>query len=112
MSKNRSMSDHEILLLIADRITELNDKLHKLELDRTKTVAEINSVLLKQEQNLADHMKRTELAEEAIQLVRDENKLFKDEVKPILQGMSFFKTLAKVVSFAAGVVAAYFKFKN
>jgi hypothetical protein len=98
-------SELELLVKIADKVESLNDKLHKLEVERVKTVAEINSILHKQEANLAEHMKRTAIAEANISILTT-------EMRPIIEGLSFFKTFAKVISFLGGAVAAYFKFKR
>lgn len=79
--------EQELLLKIDTKIDEIKEKLNDHEI-----------ILTKQQNNIEEHMRRTDIAEERL-----EN--FEKEVKPILEGISGLKTLAKVISFVS--VLAY-----
>lgn len=79
--------EQELLLKIDTKIDEIKEKLNDHEI-----------ILNKQQNNIEEHMRRTDIAEERL-----EN--FEKEVKPILEGISGLKTLAKVISFVS--VLAY-----
>lgn len=79
--------EQELLLKIDTKIDEIKEKLNDHEV-----------ILTKQQNNIEEHMRRTDIAEERL-----EN--FEKEVKPILEGISGLKTLAKIISFVS--VLAY-----
>lgn len=79
--------EQELLLKIDTKIDEIKEKLNDHEI-----------ILNKQQNNIEEHMRRTDIAEERL-----EN--FEKEVKPILEGISGLKTLAKIISFVS--VLAY-----
>lgn len=78
--------EQELLLKIDTKIDEIKEKLNDHEI-----------ILNKQQNNIEEHMRRTDIAEERL-----EN--FEKEVKPILEGISGLKTLAKVISFVSVLV--------
>lgn len=80
-------------------ILKLHDKIDEIKTD----LIDVKITLTLQEKNLEDHMRRT-LATEGRQ------ELIENEVRPILQGMGFFKTFAKLVVATAGIVYSIFKF--
>jgi hypothetical protein len=60
--------------------------------DINKNLTDLQVVSAKQEVNLSEHMRRTEIAEER-------QDLLESEIKPILQGMNFLKKITKLVAF-------------
>ncbi len=78
--------EQELLLKIDAKIDEIKEKLNDHEI-----------ILIKQQANIEEHIRRTDVAEERL-----EN--FEKEVKPILEGISGLKTVAKIVSFVSVLV--------
>lgn len=78
--------EQELLLKIDTKIDEIKEKLNDHEV-----------ILIKQQANIEEHIRRTDVAEERL-----EN--FEREVKPILEGISGLKTVAKIVSFVSVLV--------
>jgi hypothetical protein len=78
--------EQELLLKIDTKIDEIKEKLNDHEV-----------ILIKQQANIEEHIRRTDVAEERL-----EN--FEKEVKPILEGISGLKTVAKIVSFVSVLV--------
>jgi hypothetical protein len=81
-------TERELLLLLVEKSDQINDKIGKLEVTSAK-----------QEVNLQEHMKRSDLLEDQVDFL---NK----EVKPILQGVSFLKGFAKFALWCAGILKA------
>ena len=104
MSKSNN-TELEILLKISDKIDVLNMKIHQLEVDRIVSEATVQRILTKQEINLSEHMKRS-------QSLEDQMDMLQMEIKPVLHGLGFLKTIAKVVTFFAAVFGVYVKFKK
>jgi hypothetical protein len=103
--QNQTPNQLELLFRIIDRVEVLNEKISRLEIDRALSASEMNGILIKQEHNLAVHIKRTDIAEASIELL-------KNEIKPVLQGLGFLKTIVKIVTFLTGVAVAFNKFKK
>lgn len=102
---NQNPDKIDLMFKILDKLEVLNDKIHEIESDRIKDSASVQSILSKQEHNLFIHIKRTDIAEENIEIL-------KNEIKPVLQGLGFLKTIVKVVSFVTGLFVAYTKLKK
>ncbi len=85
-------TERELLLKLHDKIDEI-----KTDLGDIKTVQGIH------ENNLAEHMRRTNIVE-----VRQD--LIENEVKPILQGLGFFKSFCKFVLASSGIIYSILKF--
>lgn len=88
----KNSTEKELLLLLHTKVDSINDK-----------VCEVEKVQVLQEANLFEHMRRTSIAEERIELMET-------EVKPILQGISFLKVIAKYGSAIVSFVYAALKF--
>jgi len=76
---------------LADRLDEkfekINDRLGNIEIATVQNTA-----------SLSEHMLRTEIAEQRLQLIED-------EIKPVLQGMSFLKIAGKI---GAGIITLWY----
>lgn len=77
MSNN---TERELLLNLHEKMDLVKDKLNDIQI-----------VQVKQQASLDEHIKRTGLAEERIEFLED-------DIKPLLQGASFLKTIAKLVT--------------
>lgn len=78
--------EQEMLLKIDTKIDEIKEKLSDHEI-----------ILAKQEANIQEHMRRTEVSEKRLEK-------FEQDVKPVLEGISVFKTIAKIASVVSAVV--------
>lgn len=78
-----------------DLLISLHEKLDGVRDD----ITDLKVISTKQELNLQEHMKRTDLLEE-------QQDIFKEEITPILQGAQFFKTFAKCVFWCATILKA------
>ena len=87
-------TEKEILVDISDKVDELKDRIHSIDV----TVA-------KQEVNLQDHMRRTVINEEKLDM-------FEDKIAPALDAYKFIATFCKVLTGAAIIIGAWFKFKS
>lgn len=92
-------SELELLLRIDEKVDAMREKLHEYNIELVK----YNSLLEKNDENLAIHMKRSDRLEENMELLNE-------EIKPILKGMAFLKSLGKFVSWVGGVVYTISKF--
>lgn len=86
------MNDNELLVNIDNKVDKIQDKLHDHEI-----------ILTKQEINLQEHIKRSLYNEEQVDIL-------KNEIKPVLEGLSFLKTIAKFSVWIAGVAYTLSKF--
>lgn len=80
-------------------LQRLNESNEKIEETLTKSAA----VQIKQEENLKDHMKRTELNEQKLEL-------FERKVAPALNAYKFVATFIKFATIGAGLIGAYYEF--
>ncbi len=94
------MDAKEILLKILDKQEEFN-----------KDMSEVKVTLARQEENLAEHMRRTQLNEENIELLRRE---FKKDMDPVTKhvavvnaGLRLIGGLAVVVSIITGIMQIF-----
>lgn len=71
-------TEKELLLKILEKTDNIKDE-----------ISDIRLVQERHENNLQEHMKRSQANEEQLHIL-------KEEVKPILQGLGFLKTVAKV----------------
>lgn len=78
--------EQEMLLKIDTKIDEIKEKLSDHEI-----------ILAKQEANIQEHMRRTEVSEKRLEK-------FEQDVKPVLEGISVFKTIAKIASVVSAIV--------
>lgn len=74
------------LLRILDGLSAVKEQVHKLELDHTKDMGAIKEILVHQERNLAEHMKRSDILEKEV-------KLLEEEIKPVLDSLRSVKIL-------------------
>lgn len=87
-------TEKELLFRLNDKLDEIRDNITDLKI-----------VTSKQEENLKDHMKRTQLLEEQVDV-------FKKDIFPVLQSLSAVKTLGKIASFIVTALYVFFKFKK
>lgn len=78
-----------------DFILQIGAKLDSISED----ITELKVTAAKQEINLQEHMKRSELLEEQVDLINS-------EVRPILEGLSFLKKVAKFAVGLATIIKA------
>ena len=83
--------------------TELLLKLHDKIDGISTSIKEIEIVQVKHEMNLQTHMRRSEASENRLELIEA-------EVKPILQGLSFLKVIAKIGASLISLAYAAAKF--
>lgn len=79
-----------------DRLTRIEDSLIKV----TETLHSVDKTLVKQEENLREHMRRTELAENNISSLRAELEPVKKHVLAVNTILKFFGAL----SLGAGLI--------
>lgn len=82
---------------IKDKLKGIEDKLD----EHTKILASVDKTLALQAQQLEQHMRRTDLAEENIKMLRE-------EFKPVEGHVEFVNKLAKLVALTAGIASAVF----
>ncbi len=84
--------DQELLLKLHDKVDDIKSD-----------ISDIKTVQVVHEKNLAEHMRRSTAMEERQDLIEN-------EVKPILQGLGFFKGFAKFIIAASGIIYSILKF--
>ena len=82
---------------IKDKLKDIDDKLD----EHTKILASVDKTLALQAQQLETHMRRTAVAEENLDLLRQ-------EFKPVQGHVEFVNKLSKLVALGAGVASALF----
>lgn len=82
---------------IEDKIDKIADKIEF-----------VNIILAKQEENLQEHMRRTEAAEKGIELLHQEIRPLKEYAEKARAAVSVIIALASVVAFAISI-AQFFK---
>lgn len=85
-------TEKELLLKLHDKVDTIRDKISDIEI-----------VQVKHEANLQEHMKRSDMAEERIEFIES-------EVKPLLQGLSFLKIIAKVATTIGSIIYGVSRF--
>lgn len=88
----KSNTEKELLLKLHDKIDEIKDGMKSIEI-----------VQVKQNSALEEHIRRTEIAENRLDVIES-------EVKPILEGLSFLKIIAKVGASIASLAYGALKF--
>lgn len=88
------MNAKEILLKILDKQEDFN-----------KEIATVKIILARQEENLEEHMRRTQLNEENLELLRSELKPVQRHVDMINGVLKLIGGIAVVVSIITGVLA-------
>jgi hypothetical protein len=88
----KNTTEKELLLKLHDKVDTISDKIKDIEI-----------VQIKHEENLKEHLRRSELAELRIEFIEG-------EVKPMLQGVSFLKAVAKFGTWLASILYAVSKF--
>lgn len=86
-------------------IEQLSQKIDKLD-DR---LDQIDKILVKQEVNIDSHIQRTRIAEENIQLIRDELKPVKKHVAMVNNTMKVLGVLFSGLVVIAGAIASVVK---
>lgn len=82
---------------IKDKLKDIDDKLD----EHTKILASVDKTLALQAQQLEMHMRRTDLAEENMKILRE-------EFRPVQGHVEFMNKLAKLVALIAAVASAGF----
>ena len=85
-------TEKQLLLLLHTKVDKISEGLNDIE-----------KVQVKHEANLVEHLRRSEIAEIRLDLIDK-------EVKPILQGLSFLKIIAKFGATFASLAYAAAKF--
>lgn len=85
-------TEKELLLKLHDKVDSIREKISDIEI-----------VQVKHEANLLEHMKRTDLAEQRVEMIEV-------EVKPMLQGLSFLKMIAKIATTLGSIIYGVSKF--
>lgn len=88
----KNNTEKELLLRLHDKVDSISEKIKEVEIIQSK-----------HETNLLTHMKRSDLAETRMEFIEN-------EVKPILQGLSFLKTVAKIAASISSLLYAISKF--
>ena len=88
------MSQQELPEIIISHLSKLETKFDKLE-EKVDTIREslhsVEKVSVKQEENLKEHMRRTDIAELRIAT-------FEEQVKPLLASLNSMKMLTTIIS--------------
>ena len=95
------MSDDSILRLIHEKVEKLDSKIDTISSD----IVEIKITSARHDENLKLHMKRSDLAEEGINLL-------KDELVPIKKHVNYVDGIVKflaVMSTALGVILGFLR---
>lgn len=87
------MSDKEVLSMIVDSLA----KQDAINAEQTKTLDKIGKCLVRQEESLKYHIKRTDLLEESVEILRNSFEPVDDHVK-------FVNLSAKIFAFTTGTV--------
>lgn len=80
-----------------DRIYEMLDKI-------SEDISDLKVTSAKQEENIKEHIRRTELAEENIQMIRDEIQPLKEHVIAINGVLKVIGIISVIVGSAAGII--------
>jgi chromosome segregation ATPase len=82
---------------IRDKLKDIEDKLD----EHTKILASVDKTLALQAQQLEQHMLRTNLAEENLQMLRE-------EFKPVEGHVEFVNKLSKLIALMVAAASAFF----
>ncbi len=85
-------TEKELLLKLHDKVDSIRDRISDIEI-----------IQVKHEANLLEHMKRSNMAEQRMEMIEL-------EVKPILQGLSFLKVVGKIGTALTSALYAFSKF--
>ena len=88
----KNSTEKELLLRLHDKVDSIQSNIKDIEI-----------IQVKHEANLVEHLRRSEIAEERMELIET-------EVKPILQGLSFLKVIAKVGTTLGSILYGVLKF--
>jgi len=80
-----------------DRIYEMLDKI-------SEDISDLKVTSAKQEENIKEHIRRTELAEENIQMIRDEIQPLKEHVIAINGILKVIGIISIIIGCAAGII--------
>lgn len=78
-------TEKELLLRLHDKVDMIGEKINDIEV-----------VQVRHEENLKEHIRRTDIAEERLEFIEN-------EIKPVLEGVSFLKIISKV----AGAIGSF-----
>ena len=73
------------------KLEKIHDRLNNIEIATVQNTA-----------SLSEHMLRTDLAEQRLELLEE-------EIKPVLDGMSFLKVVAKIGTYIVGIIYGVLK---
>ena len=85
------MKDDDFKLHVIKKLDSISDKLCDIEVTQGK-----------HEVNLQEHMRRSQLAEDRMELIES-------EIKPLLQGLTFLKVAAKIGGFLGTLVYSFIR---
>ena len=89
----------------------MNDKLGKLDVKLDKIeehLSNIDITLVKQHEQLAHHIYRTSLAEQNLDILRQEIKPVQKHVEVVNTTLKVLGAVASVVTFVAGILKLFF----
>ena len=93
---------------VIDKLEKLDEKMDK-KFDRVEErLDSMDRTLVKQEANLAEHMRRTELAENAIKALDEDLAPIKKHVNMLQGVLKLIAVLGTVVGIAVGIAKLFF----
>jgi predicted nucleic acid-binding Zn-ribbon protein len=90
---------------VEDQLKKIESKLDKIE----EKISSIDVTLAKQAKDLEHHIFRTDLAEENLDLLRQEMEPVKKHVALVDAGLKVIGALASIAMFSLGVIKLLFK---
>lgn len=93
---------------MSDKLIKLEEKLEEKLENIDKKLGSIDVTLARQEVNLEHHIKRTSLAEENIQMLREELKPIEAHVNTMNNVFKAIGVLATFLGFIAAILKAFF----
>lgn len=95
--------------IINQKLDDLKDKMHSMELAQVIALNDINGILKDQHQSLQEHMRRSDTLESQFDMMQK-------EVKPVLHdvktGLRFIKWVFSACSFILSSLLVYTKLKK
>jgi len=85
------------------RLTRIEKLIEQLSKDTTEKLHHIDKTLVKQEENLKEHMRRTELAEKRLDSIETDLKPIKKHIVRLDGVVKFLGFIALIVGIGAGI---------
>lgn len=96
--------DKELLLRIQANIEYIKEIVHANQINNIQKLSEMNESLIKQEANLREHIRRTEINEQKLEK-------FENDIKPVLDSVRSIKILFMVLSGLMSIAMIYLKLR-